>query len=722
MTDAAAFDPLPILLPRLAALDPVRSATAAREELVARWRAGEEIRAESFLQGLSAVAAQPELAMLIITGEVHARNATGQAPTLEEYEHRFPMLLTRLAAQFALIEGLATGSASSLSAGGLEPTIGTSDSVLGDFSLDLQQTISGLSPLGEESDNDLGNLGHYRLIKLLGQGGMGMVFLAEDTRLERAVALKVMRPSIAKITTAHERFLREAKAAAAVKHDHIVTIYQVDEHASTPFLAMELLDGVPLDRWLRANPAAPVRESVRIGRETAEGLAAAHGRGLIHRDIKPANLWIEAQNGRVKILDFGLARPAQENAQLSGSGSIVGTPSYMAPEQARGGAVDPRADLFSLGVVMYRMVTGRAPFTGTSVMAILTSLAVDTPTPIQDHNPNVPPALARLIEQLLEKEPSRRPNSAAEVARSLGQIEKALEFIELPQVVQIEYPSENVWSQLDLTEADPSVPEATTVPDEPPAPRFVKELKPKTRSARWVAVAMWALLALLTAGAATTLYRQFGPDRQPSSDRADADDTEPTTPNRQPTRKPPELIPAVFVPPLDDGFSPLDNLDPAKIPASEKFAWQPMELVAVIGSHKMRHWGEIQQIMYSPKGDCVVTAAADGVRLWDAKTMAETAWLPARPPGSAPIPHFSPDGTQLAVWWGANATDIFDLEKGIPKQRHVVPIICHSNPFFPNGKRVIGSGARAWEVWNIAGDTPAKELELPNTFEAALWY
>jgi predicted Ser/Thr protein kinase len=276
-----------------------------------------------------------------------------------------------------------------------------------------------------QGPGELGRLAHYRVVKWLGRGGMGLVFQAVDTQLERPVALKIMRPQYSADPAARERFLREAKAAAAIRHDHIVTIYQVGEDRGTPFIAMEFLHGASLDRWLGRGRPLTVPQAVRLTRETAAGLAAAHAHGLVHRDIKPGNLWLEAPHGRVKILDFGLARSAKDDVHLTVSGVIVGTPAYMAPEQARCLAVDHRCDLFSLGCVLYRLCTGRLPFPGDSAMAVLTALAVDDPPPVRALNPDVPPALAELIGRLMAKRPEDRPASAEEVALALRAIERA---------------------------------------------------------------------------------------------------------------------------------------------------------------------------------------------------------------------------------------------------------------------------------------------------------
>jgi serine/threonine protein kinase len=270
-------------------------------------------------------------------------------------------------------------------------------------------------------------LGPYRLIKPLGHGGMGAVYLAEDTQLRRPTALKVMLPSVALDRQARERFLREARAAAAIRNDHVVTVYQVGEENGTPFIAMEVLRGAPLDAFLAKEPAPTITAVIRLAREIATGLAAAHDKGLVHRDIKPANVWLEAPKGRVKILDFGLARPAKPDREdvdrLTCDGMVMGTPSYMSPEQARGEAVDFRTDLFSLGTVLYRLCTGQLPFSGPTTTAVLTQLAIADPPSAAERNPQVPAALSALIDRLLKKEPAERPKSARAVADELRQMD-----------------------------------------------------------------------------------------------------------------------------------------------------------------------------------------------------------------------------------------------------------------------------------------------------------
>jgi hypothetical protein len=285
----------------------------------------------------------------------------------------------------------------------------------------ITDTLSILSP--PQGEGEIGRLGGYRVLKLLGHGGMGAVFQAEDPKLGRLVALKVMLPAVARKPGMTDRFLREARAAAALDHDHVVPVYEVNEANGVPYIAMPFLRGGTLaDRLTDADGPRPVNEVVAVGRQIAAGLAAAHARGLVHRDIKPANIWLDATaGGRVKILDFGLAR-RDADQHLTQSGSVLGTPTYMAPEQARGELVDGRADLFSLGVVLYRMAAGRLPFRGDSIFAVLSALANDTPPPVRELNPQVPPPLADLIHRLLAKNPIDRPASAERVIAELDAV------------------------------------------------------------------------------------------------------------------------------------------------------------------------------------------------------------------------------------------------------------------------------------------------------------
>ena len=273
-----------------------------------------------------------------------------------------------------------------------------------------------------QAPHEIGRLGSYGVLKLLGAGGMGLVFSAEDRQLQRRVALKVMKPHLAAEPRARQRFLREARAAAAVEHDHVIAIYQVGEERGVPYLAMPHLQGETLHARLQRECRLPVAEIVRIAREVADGLAAAHERGLIHRDIKPANLWLEAARQRVKILDFGLARAVGDQTRLTLSGAVVGTPWFMSPEQARGEEVDPRSDLFSLGCVVYQMCTAEPPFQGTDVLSVLSALALHQPPSPAEAAPDTPQSVSSLVMRLLMKEAGERPGSARMVVDELDRI------------------------------------------------------------------------------------------------------------------------------------------------------------------------------------------------------------------------------------------------------------------------------------------------------------
>src|SRR5262245_36469742 len=237
-----------------------------------------------------------------------------------------------------------------------------------------------------DTPGSIGRLGHYEVKEVVGRGGMGVVLKAFDEQLHRVVAIKVMAPPLAASATARKRFVREARAQAAVTHDHVVTIHAVEESGPLPYIVMQFVAGESLqDRLDRAGPLQ-LHEVLRIGTQAATGLAAAHAQGLVHRDVKPANILLENGVERVKLTDFGLARAA-DDASLTQSGTVAGTPAFMSPEQAEGKPVDHRSDMFSLGSVLYAMCTGRPPFRASTSMAVLKRVCEETPTPIREVNP-----------------------------------------------------------------------------------------------------------------------------------------------------------------------------------------------------------------------------------------------------------------------------------------------------------------------------------------------
>jgi serine/threonine protein kinase len=282
---------------------------------------------------------------------------------------------------------------------------------------DIDRPLDFLDP--SDKAGVLGRLGHYDIQEVIGRGGMGIVLKAFDNKLHRIVAIKVMAPHLAASPSARKRFTREAQAAAAIRNDHVVGIHAVEDAKDLPYLVMEYVSGESLQQRLDRHGPLELREILRIGHQTACGLAGAHAHGLIHRDIKPANILLENGVERVKITDFGLAR-AVDDASLSQSGVVAGTPQYMAPEQARGEPVDHRADLFSLGSVLYAMCTGRVPFRAGGSIAVLKRICEDSARPIREINPEIPDWLAALIGKLHLKDPADRFQSAAEMADLLG--------------------------------------------------------------------------------------------------------------------------------------------------------------------------------------------------------------------------------------------------------------------------------------------------------------
>ncbi len=267
----------------------------------------------------------------------------------------------------------------------------------------------------------LGRLGRYEIEQVIGAGGMGIVLKGFDAELNRPVAIKVLAPHLAHSGAARQRFAREARAAAAVVHEHVVAIHNVESEQEVPFLVMQYVPGRSLeDRVAQDGPLAAA-EILRIGMQAAAGLAAAHAQGLIHRDVKPANILLENGVERVLLTDFGLARAA-DDASLTHSGIVAGTPHYMSPEQAHGDATDARSDLFSLGAVLYFMATGHPPFRAERAMAVLNRICHEPHRPVGQTNANIPDELADVIDRLLDKKPSRRFATAGAVQQALADV------------------------------------------------------------------------------------------------------------------------------------------------------------------------------------------------------------------------------------------------------------------------------------------------------------
>jgi serine/threonine-protein kinase len=284
-----------------------------------------------------------------------------------------------------------------------------------------------IDPAGAEPDRAGTTLAQFRLGEALGRGGMGVVYAADDLRLERKVALKILPSAAVADAERRRRFLREARAAAAVVHANIAAVFEIGEADGTVFIAMERAAGRSLREVLReARGALPPAEAARIVREIARGVAEAHAAGVIHRDLKPENVMMD-DRGRVKVLDFGLAKlvgrdKAAGDADTdlaTGEGRVLGTPDYMSPEQARGRPVDARGDVFALGVILHEMATGRRPFRAGTTMELLIAIDRDPHPRARTVNPDVPAALERIIDRCLAKSPADRYADAGELAVDL---------------------------------------------------------------------------------------------------------------------------------------------------------------------------------------------------------------------------------------------------------------------------------------------------------------
>jgi eukaryotic-like serine/threonine-protein kinase len=604
-----------------------------------------------------------------------------------------------------------------------------------------------------EKPGELGRLGHYAVTEVIGQGGMGIVLKAVDQRLQRVVAIKVMAPQLAASTTARKRFIREAQAAAAVRNEHVIDVHEVNEAGGLPYLVMEYICGISLEQKLVRAGALDVARVLRIGMQTAAGLAAAHAQGLVHRDIKPANILLENGVERVKITDFGLARAA-DDAGLTQTGVVAGTPQYMAPEQARADAVDQRADLFSLGSVLYAMCTGRPPFSGSGALATLKHVCEEEPPDIRTINPEVPDWLVAIVGRLHAKERGARFASAAEVAELLG---KHLAHLQQPAVA----------------------------PMPPPLGGTHRSRSPIVMG--FAAAAPLLLVGGLAITEATGVTKLLAA----------------LLSSREPEHKP-FVKPDGPRPPTDTTLSLLDKLGPDAIPPAERFDWHPKELVAVLGEHRGRHSSQIRAVVCSPDGKLVASAGLgtfrfdatassnhpvivadadtlrtrcvlsghtgaifslsfapdsrrlisgsyDGtVRVWDVETRKEQLVFGAKrfavfgvcfsPDGhkalsaeyggavrlwnadtGEEIKHlgthtnwavavaFAPDGKHAVSGGGDHLARVWDVDSGQEINRFEHPGVVHTAAFLPDGKRILSGHARRIENHK---DVPAPDWDL----------
>ncbi len=271
-------------------------------------------------------------------------------------------------------------------------------------------------------------IGRYTIKGILGQGAMATVYKAHDPEIDRTIAIKVLKPELARNEDYRVRFIREAKGAGTLSHPNIVTVYDVGEHEGLPYITMEFVDGLTLSQWLERNGRLPANEAVAIGRQLAAALGFAHKKGIVHRDVKPGNVMMLRDSPTVKVTDFGICRIQGGDAtQATRIGDVLGTPHYMAPEQVLGQPVDGRTDVFATGVVLYQMLTGELPFAGDTMISVGMKIAKTEPRPTQELVPDLPASVRRIVDRALKKAPEKRFQSGEEFARALAAAEKELE-------------------------------------------------------------------------------------------------------------------------------------------------------------------------------------------------------------------------------------------------------------------------------------------------------
>src|SRR5262245_8976141 len=520
----------------------------------------------------------------------------------------------------------------------------------------------------------LGRLGHYDVLEVVGRGGMGIVVRAFDQKLRRVVAIKVRAPSLAENGEARQRFVREARAAAAVTHQNVIAIHGVEDTGPVPYLVMQYIDGKTLQQKLDATGSLELKETLRIGLQVAEGLAAAHRHGLVHRDIKPANILLENGIERVKITDFGLARTA-DDASLTQSGYIAGTPLFMSPEQARGEHVDHRTDLFSLGTVLYAMCAGHPPFRANSSMAVLKRVCDDAPRPLREIDPALPEWLEAIVARLHEKDPADRFATAQEV---VGLLSRGLTQVQ--------------------TGAGPN----TTL----------RGLAPRRRArrGRWVA-AIVAVLALVGAGVAIGYFTR---DRGPKPDTTVAiPEPQPNTPP-QPWKPRPALTPDELTRLLD----PLDKwsqegIPPATLALIGDEAKDALPgLVGLLGDGpfrlappEMTHWP-----VQSADGRLLALPSGKDVILYDAETGEFRRKLTGHTDRTL-RGSFSSDGKRYACGASKGGIRVWDLESGEDKYHSQATGDLWATGFAPGDKQIVISGDKGGlKLWDFAAGSELKSF------------
>jgi WD40 repeat protein/tRNA A-37 threonylcarbamoyl transferase component Bud32 len=579
------------------------------------------------------------------------------------------------------------------------PESGTS----GEIALEFLQPSGNPEFLGTLDD-------HFDIVRVIGKGGMGIVLEALDRCLQRRVAIKVLNPEFAANETAKERFWREAKAAAAVTHENVVAIHQVVDcecgsTAGLPYLVMQLITGTSLEDHIAAHGPLPLTDILRIGAQAAAGLAAAHRQGLIHRDIKPANILLESDLQRAKLTDFGLARAA-EDVRLTQTGFVPGTPLYMAPEQARGDAVDHRADLFSLGSVLYVMSTGQPPFQGSTPYVVLKNVTEEQPPAIASINPEVPSWLVDIIGKLHAKKPEDRVDagrhvpthlqfkSASEVAETLSRALRKIEHLTEDQKKACAKAAalrrtvdlgrrRFLWMGLGvLLGAGGTLAGAA--------------LRRRVSGAAGDEAASVAPLATLDAEVGPVWSAAFAPDGQSLAMAIDDGTVKLWDVKARDVRL---TIDAHKAPVWSVAFSPDGKLLATSSDDGMVRVWD-----AATGEerHKFEHPSAVRQVAFAPDGQSLATGVRNGVvRLWSLATR-ETIHRIEAHGGVVMAVAFAPDGKTVASAGSDKLAVLWDAQTGRKKlelRGHAASV--YAVTFSADGRRLAtGSWDRSARVWD----------------------
>lgn len=522
-----------------------------------------------------------------------------------------------------------------------------------------------------EEPGYLGRLDRFKIVEIVGRGGMGIVFKAFDQCLERTIAIKVLDPQLAKNELAQERFCREARAAARVMHENVVTIHHVehDEDKDLSYIVMQFVNGISLQERLDDEGKLPVRELVRISLQIASGLAAAHEQKLIHRDIKPGNVLLERGSGRVLLTDFGLARAAERDERLTQTGFVAGTPLFMSPEQARGEDLDTRTDLFSLGGVMYAMATGKPPFEGSSPYVVLRQVTETRHRPVQELNSALSDELIEIIDRLLMKEPGKRIQTADEVVSLLRAVEQKLPRGELDGPA-------------------------------PSSKHNLSRLLPRWRRGWWGRHGSLIGFVLFFATAGLFASEAMKWSKLTILGQRDTPALQALVPHEDPGPEPRLTLPAAGGPIWAIHFSPTENILAIGMDDGRVRLWDAdkKRLLKDFQAHK----GPVWTLRFCTGGTHLATASDDGIfKVWSTTNYE----LIAEKDNGSPIRvlALSPAGHQLATGSRQGDIKVWEIDNDKPVftgKGHEGTVV--SLAFSPDGTKLVsGGGDKTVKIWDL---------------------